>query len=65
MILEAHVRDGRDILVSDDRRAFVGHDGANRCKLESALATRIMTVDEFCEFASTLRILGGIEPAAQ
>ena len=54
MILAAHVRDGRDILVSDDRRAFVGRDGENRRRLESELATRIMTVDEFCDFAWTI-----------
>jgi hypothetical protein len=47
MILEAHTRDGRDVLVSNDRRAFIGKDGANRRQLEALCRTRIMTVDEF------------------
>lgn len=57
MILEAHTREGRDILVSDDRKGFIGKDGESRRKLEALCQTRIMTVDEFCELASTLRDL--------
>jgi hypothetical protein len=48
MILAAHSRDGRDILVSDDRKAFVGQRDAKRTRLEAICRTRIMTVDEFC-----------------
>lgn len=48
MILEAHAREGRDVLVSDDRKAFIGKVGAKRAKLEALYRTRIMTVDEFC-----------------
>jgi hypothetical protein len=55
MILEAHAREGRDILVSDDVKGFIGKDGENRRKLEAICRTRIMTVDEFCEYAERQR----------
>lgn len=45
MILCAHVRDRRDIFVTNDTKAFV-KDG-RRQALEAALNTRIMTVQEF------------------
>jgi len=48
MILCAHVRACRDILVSNDHRAFI--NAGRREALESAFATRIMTVAEFEEF---------------
>lgn len=48
MILEAHTRDRRDVLVSEDRKAFIGRDGAKRQKLEALCQTKIRTVDEFC-----------------
>ena len=51
MILEAHAREGRDVLVSDDLKAF-GRE--KRAKLEALCATRIMTVDEFCQNVPTL-----------
>lgn len=54
MILEAHAREGRDVLISDDRKAFVGPYGSKRRKLEALCATRIMTVGEFCERVSEL-----------
>jgi hypothetical protein len=53
MILEAHSRDGREVLVSDDGD-FVGWDGTVREKLEAFCGTRIMTVDEFCDYAFRL-----------
>lgn len=53
MILEAHVRERRDVLVSNDLKAF-GRE--KRAKLEALCGTRIMTVDEFCESVSTLAI---------
>jgi hypothetical protein len=46
MALEAHVREGRDVFVSDDVKAFVR--GRRRELLESLCRTRIATVDEFC-----------------
>lgn len=48
MILAGHVRAGADILVSDDRRAFIKH--GRREKLEARFATRIMTLNEFRAF---------------
>ena len=48
MILEAHAREGRDVLVSNDTTAFVGRDGEKRQALEALCATRILTVNEFC-----------------
>ncbi|MDQ3776299.1 MAG: hypothetical protein M3461_19045 [Pseudomonadota bacterium] len=45
MILCAHVREKRDIFVTDDRRAFVRND--RRVKLEQLFSTRIMTQPEF------------------
>jgi hypothetical protein len=58
MILEAHAREGRDVLVSNDVRAFVGKDGSKRKTLEALCRTRIMTVDEFCSYAAELRRSG-------
>lgn len=55
MILQAHAREGRDILVSDDVKGFIGKDSENRRKLEAICGTRIMTVDEFCEYAEQQR----------
>lgn len=54
MILEPHAREARDILVSNDRRAFIGKDGEKRRRLEAICATRIMTVDEFCDEVASL-----------
>jgi hypothetical protein len=55
MILEAHAREGRDILVSDDVRGFIGKTGEKRPKLEAICRTRIMTTDEFCDCAERQR----------
>jgi hypothetical protein len=52
LILEAHARENRDVLVSDDARAFI-HDG-RRERLEQLCKTRVMTVEEFCEHAQAL-----------
>ena len=45
LILEAHVRDGRDVLVSNDERAFI-RDG-RRQAIESQFRTRVLTRMEF------------------
>ena len=45
MIFCTHVRDRRDIFISDDRKGFV-NDG-RRAALERAFGTRILTSDEF------------------
>jgi hypothetical protein len=52
MILEAHAREGRDVLVSDDARAYI-RDG-RRERLEQLCETRVMTVEEFWEHAQAL-----------
>jgi hypothetical protein len=54
MILEAHARDGRDVLVSEDRKAFIGKDGKKRAALEALCGTKIRTVGEFCREVETL-----------
>jgi hypothetical protein len=54
MILEAHARDGRDVLISNDKRAFVGKDGQKRARLEGLCSTRIRTVEEFCSEIASL-----------
>lgn len=46
MVLEAHSREGRDVMVTNDKRAFIRH--GRREVLERLCATRICTVDEFC-----------------
>jgi hypothetical protein len=45
MILCAHIRSGRHILVSRDRRGFVNE--GRREAIEAELGTRAMTVEEF------------------
>jgi len=47
MILEAHVSEKRDILVSDDKKAYIGKDGSKRRKLEKKFGTKILTSEEF------------------
>jgi hypothetical protein len=49
MILEAHTREGRDVLVTEDAKGFIR--GGRREQLEALCRTRIMTVDEFCDVA--------------
>ncbi len=50
MILEAHIREGRDIFVSDDQRAFVKK--GRREALQERFDTRIMTKEEFTRFCN-------------
>lgn len=52
MVLEAHAREDRDVLISEDTKGFVKH--GRRERLEALCRTRIMTVDEFCAEVSTL-----------
>jgi hypothetical protein len=47
MILCAHVRSHRDLLVSKDRRAFIDH--GRREAIAATFGTRVMTVEEFEE----------------
>lgn len=50
MILCAHLRSNREILVSNDRRSFIA-DG-RRESIEAEFGTRVMTVDEFEAYLS-------------
>lgn len=56
MILCAHVLAGRDVLVSNDRRAFVNN--GRREAIEAAFATRVMTAEEFEAYLRNLHIGG-------
>jgi hypothetical protein len=48
MILEAHVREERDVFVTNDERDFIR--GGKRERLKSLCSTQIFNVDEFCEW---------------
>ena len=50
MILCAHLRAGRDLLVSNDRRAFVAD--RRRQAIEAEFGTHVMTVQEFEAYLS-------------
>ena len=52
MILEAHIREKRDIFVSNDERGFLRY--GKREKLEAKFGTRIMSLAEFQEFLDSL-----------
>jgi hypothetical protein len=49
-ILASHVAAGRDAFVTDDRRGFISHGRLER--LESRLATRILTGNQLRELCS-------------
>ena len=51
LILEAHIRDGRNIFVTNDERAFI-RDG-RREKIEASFPARIMTQGEFLRASAT------------
>jgi hypothetical protein len=56
LILLDHVRDGHNILVTTDVKAFIAKkDGFKRKELQKLCQTRIMTIDEFCEYCDKLR----------
>jgi hypothetical protein len=65
MILLAHTRDRRDVFVTEDRKGFVGPSGEKRRTLEGRCATKIMTVDEYCEYTTTLRATAAGEADAR
>ena len=52
MILEAHTRDGRDVLVTENTKDFI--KGDRREVLQQLCRTQIMTVTEFCWAVETL-----------
>jgi len=47
MILEAHVREKRDIFITNDKRAFINH--GRRERIENKFGTKILTKTEFLE----------------
>ena len=53
MIFCNHIQSGGDILVSDDRRAFVEH--GRRGRLEGQFGTKILTLSEFEEWCNAKR----------
>jgi hypothetical protein len=53
MIFEAHVRAKRDILVTDDQRAFI--KGSRRIRLESEFNTKVLTRQEFIDSYKSLK----------
>lgn len=56
MILCAHIRSGRDVLVSNDRRAFIDH--GRREAIEATFGTKVMTVAEFEQYLLELEQSG-------
>ena len=53
MIFHAHIRDKRDIFVTNDARGFIKH--GRREKLQERFNTRIMTRNEFLIFCQEFR----------
>jgi hypothetical protein len=52
MIFEAHVRDRRDVFITNDARGFIRE--GRREALEQLYNTRVMRVDEACAFLKTV-----------
>lgn len=50
MILTAHLREKRDILVTNDIKGFIGVKGDKRDQIESKYKTKIMTKEEFIKY---------------
>jgi len=48
MIFQAHVKAGRDMFISNDRKAYINH--GKRDKLENIFQTRVMDVSEFSAY---------------
>lgn len=57
MILEAHLRESRDLFVTNDKKAFV--NGGRRELLRATFGARIMTEGEFREYLTSR----GVDPA--
>lgn len=54
-ILAAHVREGRDVLVSNDVKAFGGEGSSKRSTLCELTKTKIVTLPEFVRLCESLR----------
>lgn len=50
MILTAHIRDKRDIFVTDDVKGFIGKNGEIKKKIEKLFGTKIMRKLEFLNY---------------
>ena len=55
MIFSTHVREGRDIFVTNDVRAFGEEGSVQRQKFARLASTRVMTLAEFERFCAPLR----------
>ena len=62
MIFEAHVRHGRHVLVTNDKKGFV--NGGRREQLERLGQTRIETLDELEDLAAERRLESLFRPRA-
>lgn len=54
MILEVHWREKRDVLVSNDLKAYIGKDESRRVSLEKLCTTKILTFEEFVLWTKTI-----------
>jgi hypothetical protein len=52
MILTAHIRDKRDIFVTDDVKGFIGKKGEIKEKIEKLFGTKIMRKQEFLNYVA-------------
>lgn len=53
MILAAHIREQRDVFVTDDKKGFI--DNGRREIIEKAFGTKILTQSEFIEYCQKLK----------
>ncbi len=54
MILTAHIREGRDIFVTEDVKGFIGRNNEIKKKIESLFKTKIMKKKEFIAYLSKI-----------
>lgn len=54
MILTTHIRDGRNIFVTEDVKGFIGRNNEIKKKIESLFKTRVMRKQEFLVYLSKI-----------
>ncbi len=54
MILTAHIREGRDIFVTEDIKGFIGRNNEIKRRIESLFKTKIMRKKEFIAYLSKI-----------
>lgn len=54
MILTAHIREGRDIFVTEDIKGFIGRNNEIKKKIENLFKTKIMRKQEFIAYLSNI-----------